>query len=509
MAGSGGGGQVRRRRRTGASFYLTAMGACLALAGASPALADAAPVVAQAASPPRAAASPADPSQDLRRRLEALEAEIERLQNEIAQLKASPPAPGQGTAASPSVAELQKRVTALTREVQTLKQSLPGGAGGAGEDPERSAAGLDPAASKPYFARRGVTIGGYGSFLYENFTTSRDDDTPANEPSRATLEQAFLTFGYRYDAHWLFNSSIGIEDAVAGDGQNGDATVEFAYVDYNHRKEFGARGGLLLLPLGFLNERHAPNSFLGTLRPQVEQRIIPTTWREIGGGVYGTAGPVEWRAYLTTGLDASGFAEADGVAGGRQQGAEALAADLAVSARVDWTPLRAQKTGTLLVGASGFTGESGQQVAGFPSGRFTVWDAHASYRWQGLWVRALAAFGILSDAGEISLAIDGTGATAIAERMAGWYLEVGYDVFQLHKGTGQALVPFCRYESLNTQHQVAPGFTADPANDLTVKNCGVAWNPIPQVRVTADATNYDNQAQSAVDQINLALGWTF
>jgi hypothetical protein len=369
--------------------------------------------------------------------------------------------------------------------------------------------GLDPGASKPYFVRHGPTFGGYGLFLYENFTTSRDDDTAANEPSRATLDAALFYFGYRFNERWVFNSSIGIEDALAAEGEEGEAGVEFAYVDYTMSKAFGARGGLMLLPLGFLNERHEPSAFLGTLRPQVEQRIIPSVWRELGGGVYGQAGPVDWRAYLTTGLDASGFTEEDGVMDGRQQGSDALASSLGLSARVDWTVLDGGAPGTLLVGASIFTGETGQDMADYPDGRFTLWDAHAMYRWQGLWVRALVTQGILSDAGEISLAIDDTGDTAIGERMEGWYLEVGYDVLELFKGTGQSLVPFCRYESLDTQDQVAPGFTADPENDLTVKNCGVAWNPIPQVRITVDATNYDNQAHTAVDQVNLGLGWAF
>jgi len=374
---------------------------------------------------------------------------------------------------------------------------------------DRSVSGLDENACKPYFVERGVTWGAFGSLLYQNFTTSGDADTAANQPAVASLSELFVYLGYRIDEHWVFNSSFGIEDALAGEGENGQATVEFAYVDYSKRKEVGARGGLVLLPLGFLNERHEMNSFLGTLRPQTELRIIPTTWREAGGGVYGTAGPVEWRAFLTTGLDASGFTAEDGVAGGRQQGAEALASDLSLSARVDWTPLKSDSTGTFLVGASAITGGTGQNMPGYPDGRFTLWDAHASYTWQGLWARALVTRSILSDAGEIGLAIDPTGNTVIGERMHGWYVEVGYDALTLMQGTKQSLMPFCRYESLNTQDEVAPGMSADPAADLTVKTCGVAWNPIRQVRLTVDASNYDNQARTAVDQVNMALGWAF
>ena len=69
-------------------------------------------------------------------------------------------------------------------------------------------------------------------------------------------------------------------------------SVEFAYVDYLWRPELGLRAGLLLVPMGFLNELHEPTVFLGARRPGVETAIIPTTWRENGLGVFGEAGAV-------------------------------------------------------------------------------------------------------------------------------------------------------------------------------------------------------------------------
>jgi hypothetical protein len=208
----------------------------------------------------------------------------------------------------------------LATGLALLAGGAPIGAAEAAGEIDLSVSGLDENACKPYFVERGVTFGSYGSLLYQNFTTSADDDTAANQPAVASLSELFVYLGYRFDEHWVFNSSFGIQDALAGADDDGQATVEFAYVDYSDRKEFGARGGLVLLPLGFLNERHEMNSFLGTLRPRTELKIIPTTWREAGGGVYGAAGPVEWRAFLTTGLDAAGFTAEDGVAGGRSRG---------------------------------------------------------------------------------------------------------------------------------------------------------------------------------------------
>ena len=51
--------------------------------------------------------------------------------------------------------------------------------------------------------------------------------------------------------------------------------------------KFNIRTGLLLIPMGFINEIHEGPTFHGNYRPMVEQVIIPTTWREVGVGVWG------------------------------------------------------------------------------------------------------------------------------------------------------------------------------------------------------------------------------
>ena len=459
---------------------------------------------------PAGAASPAD-VEALRRRIADLEAQIARLREEMARAAGGGAGAAGAARAGAANATIEARITALEKEIAALRTASPvAAAGAAAAVAPKSANGFAPGASRPFVARGGLTFGGYGSGLYQKFTEHRDNDTDANLSNLANLPEAFVYVGFRFDAHWVFDASFGITDAAAGDGQPGQATVEFAFVDYRWRPSLGARGGLVLLPLGFLNEQHEPNSWLGARRPEVETRIIPTTWREAGGGLYGEAGEAfAWRAYATTGLDASGFEPATGVAGGRQQGAAARATDIALSARADWTPFRSDASGRLLAGASVVTGKTGQKEPGFPAGRFTLWDAHAEYRWHGLQIRALYAQSILGDAGEISEAIDPALNTAIGEKMKGWYFEVGYDVLQIAASTDQSVYPFCRYEALNTQDEVAPGLTPDLQNDLTVKTCGVAWNPIRPIRITFDAQNFENQAHTAVDQVNLGLGWAF
>jgi hypothetical protein len=101
-----------------------------------------------------------------------------------------------------------------------------------------------------------------------------------------------------------------------------------------------------------------------------------------------------------------------------------------------------------------------------------------------------------------------TGAASVGERFEGAYLEGGFDVLSL-RGGGASLVPFVRYEKLDTQKRVPPGFARDRANDLRVWTIGANYRPIPQVVVKVDYQDFANEARTGVDQWNLGLGWLF
>jgi hypothetical protein len=466
-----------------------------------------------AAPAPPAIAADAAAGDTQEERLRALEAQVAALREEIARLRA---AGGPGGAA---VEDLEKRIEALSREIERLRIGEA-----AAPEAKESVLGFGPAASKVYHVQRGVSIGGYGEMLYENFADSRDDGSASNAVSQADFLRAVLYFGYKFDDRFLFNSEIEYEHAQAGEGKSGEVSVEFAYLDYRAARGFGLRGGMLLIPMGFLNELHEPPIFHGAKRPQVEQVILPSTWRENGVGVFGEAGPVSYKVYAVASLRASGFSESQGVRGGRQAGARSRATDVAVTGRVDWTIAPG-----LLVGASGFTGKTGQRVevdtdmsgsvdTRFPDGRFSIWDAHAEWRWRGLRLRGLYARGIQSEAAEIGALIDsnstiaGIQRSAIGERIVGWYAEAAYNVLAAVDRSDQDLSLFCRYEEFDTQARVAAIDEADasrPENDRVVRTCGVTYRPIPNVAVKVDAMNFSNRAGTAVDQVNFALGYLF
>lgn len=359
--------------------------------------------------------------------------------------------------------------------------------------------GLSPAASKVYGVEQGLSIGGYGEALYQSFDAERDDGAPSGSKDELDLLRAILYFGYKFDDKFVLNTEIELEHTE-------EASVEFAYLDYLWRPEANLRAGLVLIPMGLVNELHEPTVFLGARRPDVESRILPTTWRENGFGLFGEIGPVTYRTYLVNGFDGSGFSAA-GLRGGRQKGGEALAEDFAWVGRVDVEP-----TPGLSFGGSLYSGGSDQALrdplgGGELSVDTTIYEAHLDWRYRGLRLRALGAHAALDDVAGLNRALGLTGAASVGEELEGWYVELGYDV--LAGGGGQALTPYVRFESYDTQKSVPAGFAADPANDAESVTLGLAYQPIDQLILKADYQDYDNGAGTGVDQINVALGYIF
>ena len=125
--------------------------------------------------------------------------------------------------------------------------------------------GFGPAASKVYAIEQGLSIGGYGEMVYQGFAAQRDDGVDSGRKDELDFLRAVLYVGYKWNDDWLFNSEIEWEHAKAGEGQRGEVAVEFAYLERRIRPEINVRAGLLLVPMGFINELHEPTTYLGAV----------------------------------------------------------------------------------------------------------------------------------------------------------------------------------------------------------------------------------------------------
>ena len=180
---------------------------------------------------------------------------------------------------------------------------------------------------------------------------------PRNSRTSSTSCAIVLYAGYKFSDQILFNSEVEFEHASTGEGdeERGEVSVEFAYLDFKPWKQVGIRAGMVLLPIGFLNELHEPPIFLGARRPEVEQAIIPIDLARDRRRLLRRdralpmAGLCRGGASLERGFTSEGHPE------GRQQGSQSLAEDLAFTGRLDYVGVPG-----LLLGGSLFTGNSGQ-----------------------------------------------------------------------------------------------------------------------------------------------------
>lgn len=429
---------------------------------------------------------------------------IERVLPAVAMLAAA-----QGPGEAPDNAELARRIEILSGEVEDMKLGEVAAPAGT------SRFGLGPAASKVYGVGQGVSIGGYGETLYENFASEREDGVEQFTPDQIDLLRAIVYVGYKFSDRILFNSELEFEHATTG--KRGTVSVEFAYLDYMVKPLFNLRGGMILPPMGFVNELHEPPTFLGARRPDVEQRILPSTWRANGLGVFGESeSGFAYRAYLCEGFrgvastsqGVRGFLAGDGVREARQSGSFSRVEDWGVTGLLEY-----RKAG-FRAGVSGFTGGAAQgdtTIAGERfTGRTSLWEAHGEYRGSGLSLRALYARGTIDEAERFNERNGFTGNASIGSSLLGWYGEAGYDVLRLlAPGSEWNLTPYLRYEQYDTQAEVPAGYVRNPANERTVLTAGAALFPHPQVALKADWQWRTNEAETGVDQFNVALGYLF
>lgn len=409
-----------------------------------------------------------------------------------------------GTVSEEKIKRLEEQIKVLADEIEAIKSAS------VTEPPVyETEFGVAPAASKVYRVDQGVSFGGYGELLIGNV---KEDSHDIVDTLRLVLYN-----GYKYNDHIVFNSEIEFEHGTTGsnkDGKAGSASVEFALIDFLISDEFNLRAGLLLTPFGIVNEIHEPTTFYGVGRPEVERRIIPSTWRESGAGAHGTvdlgsAGELSYRAYAMSSADARGFKASDNRSL-RIKGNRARFDDIAFVGRLEYDPIPGLK-----VGGSVFYGNTGQdeEVNGQTiDGLFQMYEVDVQFQYAGLDLRALSVWTMLDDVALINQLNGYEGSKSVGEEQSGWYVLGAYNIFSaLNSGSKymEYLAPFFRYEKFDTQKDVPAGYERNPANERTQYTIGVNYKPIPNVVVKAEYQNLDNEADDATNQFNFGIGYVF
>jgi hypothetical protein len=378
-------------------------------------------------------------------------------------------------------------------------------------------------------------VGGYGQI---NGSASSVGPGPNGEMLNTPVYTAnvrrlvlFVSHSFAEDLHVY--TELEWENAVACRTCVGAVEIEQAFVEWSlvknrSRDLLALRGGLVLIPIGILNQWHEPPVFHGVERARMEEGgIVPSTWRELGAGVVGEPLP-GWRyeAYVSTSLDPTRLRDS-GLTAARTNGALAPAQTMQLSVRTELEPFLG-----FLVGVSGIAGDLGGATLGARpffdvNGKplpltlpMYAFGADARVRKNGFEARSLVTGFFFPNAGDLMQArtADGSllfpvekgGKGALPTRMLGAEIEAAYDVLRLFPvDTEQQLLPFLRLEFYNGQSAVPDGYVPDPFYDVKEATLGVSYRPIQQVVIKADVQARNRRLGFDEAQANVGLGFMF
>ena len=344
-------------------------------------------------------------------------------------------------------------------------------------------------------------ISGYME-LHLNIPVDRADGDPVLD-----FHRFVLLFSHSFSDRLRFVGELEVEHAfVEGLEEAGELELEQAYIDVLMRPSLNFRGGMLLTPVGIINERHEPPVFYGVERPFVDTVIIPTTWFEAGAGVHGRFGSAwSYRAYVMAPLDATEFSADEGLRGSIQKGSRANIRNPALTGRVEFTGVQ-----SLTLGISGWRGDVGFNVPRLDP-KVGVIEFDGRYRHAGFEARGQFAYVTISDVARLNDALTlliGVDPN-IARALRGFYFE-GSRLFGI-PGIGHEIGVFARYENFDTQFKMAEGQLAIPQFDRAAWVVGASYFLDPDVAIKFDYTHQKSEStlRRAPRSFNVGLGWWF
>ena len=346
---------------------------------------------------------------------------------------------------------------------------------------------------------KGVTVGGYGEITYNR---------PTGKNAELDVQRLVILFGYKFDDRTQFITEIEFEHVK-------EVFVEQAFLQYSLNDQINLRAGLMLVPMGIINEYHEPTTFNGVERPSMDKAIVPTTWREIGVGISGKSDEVSLRyqAYIFNGFqstisDGNGtiiggkLGGSNGLRGGRQKGAQSNFNNINFAGKLDYYGIPG-----LRLGLSGYFGRTQspidvEDVNGADVGIAMV-GLDARYSKKRFTARGQFVHGTLSGTEVYNTA---TGKD-LGSALQGYYIEAAYNLLSQEKK--QQLISFLRYEDYDTHASIAGNLAKNNQYDRQEWTLGLSYKIANGAVVKADYQIKSNAAKITTNQLNFGIGVWF
>ncbi len=364
-------------------------------------------------------------------------------------------------------------------------------------------------------------FGSYGEIVasFKDYGINRFQASGSTKENRASIELPRFTIGfdYKFTPKWILGAEIefeagGVGSAVELEGnengeyeteieKGGEVALEQLHITRLIIPAFNVRVGHQVVPIGLTNAHHEPINFLGTIRPESQTQMMPSTWHETGLTVFGTFGRgkalFDYEAMVVTGLNANGFDRDNWIASGKQGVFEAdNFTSPAYVGRLDWRGVRGLRTGVAFYYCpnTGANADKSQNYAGYGKIPVEIFTWDAQYRNRYLTARADLTYGHLGNSkavnernGRLPNASPYTRLTPIAKNTLSYGAEIGFNfgnVFSI--ADCPTLMPFGRYEYFNPQKVVEKPYTADRRLEVSKWTVGIDWFPLPNLVVKAD-----------------------
>lgn len=368
-------------------------------------------------------------------------------------------------------------------------------------------------------------LGGYGEMVasFKDYGTNRFNGSPYGNTKEnrnsISVPRFILALDYKFNSKWILGAEIEFEAGGTGSAieleatengeyeteveKGGEVALEQFHITRLIVPAFNVRAGHIIVPVGLTNAHHEPINFFGTVRPEGETTILPSTWHETGIEFFGSFGKryasFDYQALIVAGLNANGFNRNDWVAGGKQGFFEE---DNFTSpgyvVRLDYKGVPGLRIGGSFYycADAGANSDKSQTYASVGKIPVRIFTGDIQYCNKYVTARGNVVYGNLGKSSAVSKAnarlsnlSPYSKLTPIAKNAVSYAAEAGVNLGAFFQNKKFPVVyPFARYEYYNPQEKGESGQTMEKRNQISMWTAGVNWFALPNLVVKVDYT---------------------